>query len=186
MNLRWSNILLYVLGVLANILLETAFLPRYNIAGSRPDTIVVVVISLGILRGSMTAGSYGLLTGALIDVLYSPYLGFMALPYTIIGFVSGLFSEQYFAQNLVVPSLFAVIATLLKEGLLGVQVALLGYRPYMRGAVLQYFIPEALFTALVMAPIFFVLQQRLQRQWRRSRWESIGGGSRQGYGYMDR
>ncbi len=173
--MKWNSIALYIIGLVLNLLLETVFLPHFNLFGIRPDTVIIIVVALGILRGSMTAGIYGLLAGLLIDLLYSPYLGMMALPYTVVGYIAGFFSEQYFALNPVVPALFAVIASLLKEGIIGIQVMLLGARYYMRGAVLRYFIPEAICTALLLVPVFLLLRRQMRKEWRRSRWDSFLG-----------
>lgn len=173
MNFKWKHILFYALGILANLLLETVFLPSYNIAGIRPDTVIAAVVCIGILRGSASAGAYGMVTGFLIDILYSPYMGYFALPYSLIGFTAGLFSQQMYAQNLAFPTAFSAVATLLKEAILGLETRVVGYKTVANGAFFRYFVPEALFTAVVTLIVFYFLRAQLRKQWKRSRWEGI-------------
>lgn len=139
----------------------------------RPDIVVSITVAVAIVSGSVTGGIYGLCVGLLLDTLFSRYLGLYALGYMMVGLISGFFSKQYYAKNLIFPTIIAFLMALLKEGLLAMQMRIAGAIFTGSGtALLRYLLPSAIITAVLTIPIYYIYQRSHRDDIRRSRWNS--------------
>jgi rod shape-determining protein MreD len=66
---------------------------KMDVFGSQPDVILLVVISLGLLGGSLTGAVAGFSIGLLMDCLLLETLGGFALAMLSVGYVAGRYRE---------------------------------------------------------------------------------------------
>ena len=104
---------LAVIGALVAIAQVVCF-SKMDIFGTSPDVALLVVISIGILGGSLTGAVTGFAIGLLIDSLLLETMGAFALTMLSVGYVAGRYRE-----NLGRPTRAAVV-------LLGGSLTLLG------------------------------------------------------------
>ena len=67
-----------VIAAAAGLYLDSVFFARVNISGIRPDAIMALTASLGVLLGMKKGALFGLIMGLIADVLYSPMVGLSA------------------------------------------------------------------------------------------------------------
>jgi rod shape-determining protein MreD len=84
---------LVALGVIAAVAQVTCF-AKMDVFGASPDVALLVVISLGLLGGSLTGAVAGFGIGLLIDCLLLQTLGAFALTMLTIGYVAGRYREN--------------------------------------------------------------------------------------------
>jgi rod shape-determining protein MreD len=85
---------LVLLGMAAALAQVTAF-SGMNVFGTNPDLAILVVISLGLLGGSLTGAVAGFGIGLLIDCLLLQTLGAFALEMLAVGYVAGRYRESF-------------------------------------------------------------------------------------------
>lgn len=80
--------------ILATALAQVACFSGMVIFGTSPDVAILVVMSLGLLGGSVAGSVSGFTTGLLIDCLLLQTLGAFALSMLAVGYVAGRYREN--------------------------------------------------------------------------------------------
>lgn len=83
---------LILLGIAAAIL-QLSFAAKITILGASPDLAVLVVMSLGLLGGSVPGAVAGFSIGLLIDTLLLETMGATAITLLTVGYVAGRYRE---------------------------------------------------------------------------------------------
>lgn len=121
-------------------LLQVVTVSSLVIAGGAPDLLLVVVVALGLLRGSVPGAVLGFVGGVVVDLVTLGTLGVSSLILTLAGFWAGRYGETTGRDRRFAP--------VLAVGTITVLAAAFGY-------VLHYLLDEdvvashALVTALV-------------------------------------
>ena len=85
---------LLVLGLVTAIL-EVSFFSQLRVLGSSPDFALLVVMSLGLLGGSLSGAVAGFGIGFVIDCLLLQTLGATSLSLMAVGYVAGRYREGF-------------------------------------------------------------------------------------------
>jgi rod shape-determining protein MreD len=72
------------------LVLESAVLAGLQLAGVRPDLLVLVVTAVAMASGSTSGAAFGFSAGLLADLLFGLPVGVSALVYTAVGFTVGM------------------------------------------------------------------------------------------------
>jgi rod shape-determining protein MreD len=91
---RWIVVRLVILGLLTAIT-QVAFFAWLDILGSSPDAAILVVMSLGLMGGSLTGTVAGFAIGFVIDCLLLQTLGATSLALMAVGYVAGRYREGF-------------------------------------------------------------------------------------------
>lgn len=87
----WAR--LAALGVFT-ALAQLSFFSEVHVIGASPDFALLVVMSLGLLGGSMTGAVAGFAIGLLIDCLMLQTMGVTALMLLTVGYLAGRYREN--------------------------------------------------------------------------------------------
>jgi len=79
-----------------------------------PDLALCVIVFSAYVNGTMTGQVSGFFSGLLIDFLSAAPLGMNCLVRTLIGAFTGLFKGAFFLDNIMMPLILCIGATLLK------------------------------------------------------------------------
>jgi rod shape-determining protein MreD len=110
------RILARIVGiVLVAVLLQLSFFSKIELLQTSPDLLPVVVVSLGLLGGSMIGAVSGFSVGLLVDCLLVEALGASSLVLLSIGYLAGLYRERFDVTNSLVPPLLCMALTLVAE-----------------------------------------------------------------------
>lgn len=112
--------------VVVGLLLQLSFFSRVELFHVSPDVLPAIVVSLGLLGGSMTGAVSGFALGFLVDCLLVGVLGPSSLVLLGIGYLAGLFRERFEIHSALVPPLLCMGLTLAAELGFGVVQAMLG------------------------------------------------------------
>ena len=111
--------------MIAGVLLQLSFFSRVELFDTSPDVLPALVVSLGLLGGSMTGAVAGFSVGLLIDCLLVAPLGASSLVLLGVGYLAGLFRERFDIHSPLVPPLLCMGLTLVAElGFAAVQLML--------------------------------------------------------------
>ncbi|MDX9872229.1 MAG: rod shape-determining protein MreD [Clostridia bacterium] len=104
------NLLLFLMAFLA-LLLQTTVFNQFNIAGVKPDLILVLVICLSVVNGPRRAGVLGFSLGLLEDFYLGRFIGMNAVSKGAAAVVVGWFTLGAFSENLLVPIVSVFLGT---------------------------------------------------------------------------
>jgi len=144
------------------MILQAAFLYRFEIAGIRPDLLVAFVVYLGWMRGPIVGTLGGFVVGLIQDLDAPGPLGLNALSKTIVGFAVAKAGFRVHRANIGVRFAFFLFA-MLAHDLIYFAASSLGDTALFAKQMLTIAFPTALYTAVVV----LVLLGLVEQLWRR-------------------
>ena len=96
-------------------ILQVSAFSGFTIGGGGPDVLLVVLVSIGLLRGSVTGAISGFAAGLIVDIATLGTLGVTSLLLTLAGYWAGRYGETTARGRVQAPLIATVVATLLFE-----------------------------------------------------------------------
>ena len=137
----------------ATVLVQAVIVPPYVVAGGSPDLLLLVVISLGLLRGSVAGAGYGFAGGLLLDLLTLDTLGLSSLVLTLAGFWAGRYGETTGRGRRLSPVVSAAAITVLAALFAFLLHYLLGVDVVARHALVTVLVPTLVVNVLLALPV---------------------------------
>ena len=170
-SIRIRRIIVTAAVILAAYLLQTAIFPAFEIAGIKPNLMLIVTAAFGFMRGPREGMFVGFASGLLIDIQYGDMIGFYALIYLVAGYINGLFEQIYFDEDIKLP-LFLIAGS---DFVYGIAVYFLTFLLRSDFNFLHYLnriiIPEAIYTiavTLIVYPLLLFINHKLEAEEKRS------------------
>ncbi|MBR2259131.1 MAG: rod shape-determining protein MreD [Blautia sp.] len=161
--------------ILLCFLLQCTVLSGISIGHIKPNLMLVLCVSMGLLRGRKCGLWTGFFSGLLTDLFFGSVFGFYALVYMYVGYLSGYAHMIYYDNDIKVPTVMTAIADL------GYNAAVYALQFLLRGRLgldrylLRIMLPEMFYTTfftLITYRLFRWINYRfLVSSWRES--ESI-------------
>jgi rod shape-determining protein MreD len=146
------------LSIIICVYLDSVFFSRVNLYGIRPDCVLALIVSLGILMGSLPAAVIGTFTGLFTDIFFGEFVGYNAAILLVAGMASGFFYRKYYADNLIIPALTAGFTALAKE-LVNAGVVFLTVGRYSFTTMFaRYILPGSLMTTAMCILMVIILK----------------------------
>jgi len=134
-------------------LFQAAIVSSLFIAGGTPDLLLVVVVSLGLLRGSVAGAVLGFVGGLVVDLLTLETLGVTSLVLTLAGFWAGRYAETT-ARGRRLPVVLAVGVMTVLAGFFGFALHyMLGDEVVARHALVTTLVPAVVLNVLIALPV---------------------------------
>lgn len=144
------------------VLLQLTFFSRVTFLHTSPDILPALVVSLGLLGGSMTGAVSGFSIGLLVDCLLVEALGGTSLVLLSVGYLAGTFRERVHVHSALAPPLLCMGLTLFAElGFALIQV-LLGMDAPVSGLVVRDMLLKSVFAFFLGWPIYIGLRRLLR------------------------
>jgi len=147
-----------VLGVI----LQLSFFSQVALFHVSPDLLPVLVISLGLLGGTMTGAVTGFSVGILLDCLLVAPLGGASLVLLATGYLAGLFRERFEIHSPLVPPLLCMGLTLFAELGFGAVELMLGTDTAVSGLVVRDLLVKSVYAFVLGWPIYLGLRRALR------------------------
>ncbi len=162
------SIVLMFLILLAMLLQATVF-TFLQVAGVKPDLILLLVVFNGFLRGPREGAFLGFLGGLTLDIFTGSYIGLNALVKMSAGYLAGLAEQRFYKESVIMVTFVTFFA-----GIIG---QLLNYLLffYLRIQVPPFFaffeviIPTAIYTALLVPLTYWKFYRSNENGWLRER-----------------
>lgn len=143
--------------IFLNFILQTTLLPYVSIGGVLPNTALIIIVSLGLLRGYWEGACAGFFSGLLQDIFFGTSMGFYALLGLLSGLLAGINQKDFYRENYLLPMIICSIITILYESV----VYIIGFFFQGETNILYFLIhlalPEAVYTAILSIPIYRLL-----------------------------
>jgi rod shape-determining protein MreD len=148
--------------VLLGVLLQLSFFSQVAVFHTSPDLLPALVVSLGLLGGSMTGAVSGFSIGFLLDCLLVQPLGGGSLVLLGIGYLAGTFRERFEIHSALVPPLLCMGLTVLAEIGFGAVELMLGADAAVSGLVVRDILIKGVFAFFLGWPIYLGLRRALR------------------------
>ncbi len=162
LNISWG--LTVRLGILAllTVIVQEAAVSQITIFGTTADLSPLVVMSVGLLAGSLPGAMFGFGTGLLVDVLLFQTLGVTSLLYIAIGYWSGRLLELRDPSHGLVPMAAGAAATAFAGLGMAVIQFLLGVDAPVSWLLLQQVLITTLVNTLIALPVYALVRRVLR------------------------
>ncbi|MBQ3795596.1 MAG: rod shape-determining protein MreD [Butyrivibrio sp.] len=169
MNIR--RILANFILVIFAFIMQTTVFRVLDFGGISPNLLMIVVASLGFIKGDKAGLLVGFFSGLLVDIFFGTYIGFFALIYMYLGFIVGLFHAIFFSQNIAIPIVFITVADFLFGFICYVLMFLFRTKFDIGYYMITVIIPEMVYTAIVAIffyPLILMIHNRIDDREQRS------------------
>ena len=148
--------------VVIGVLLQLSFFSRVALFHTSPDVLPALVVSLGLLGGSMTGAVSGFSIGLLVDCLLVEALGASSLVLLGTGYLAGLFRERFEIHSRLVPPLLCMILTLFAEIGFGAVQVMLGVDSPVSLLVVRDMALKSVYAFFLGWPIYLIVRRALR------------------------
>lgn len=139
-------------------ILQVSAFASISVFGAAPDVLLVTLVSIGLLRGSVTGAVTGFAAGLIVDVATLGTLGVTSLLLTLAGFWAGRYGETTGRGRPYAPLATVLAATVLVDVGGYVLDSLLGGPVVMREVLVS--LPAALvLNGLIAYPVFALVRR---------------------------
>lgn len=148
--------------VVLGVIVQLSFFSQVALFHVSPDLLPVLVISLGLLGGTMTGAVTGFSVGILLDCLLVAPLGGASLVLLATGYLAGLFRERFEIHSPLVPPLLCMGLTLFAELGFGAVELMLGTNTAVSGQVVRDLLIKSAYAFVLGWPIYLGLRRALR------------------------
>jgi rod shape-determining protein MreD len=151
-----------VVGFIA-VLIQDAVVSQISLFGVTADVTCLVVMSVGLLAGSMPGAITGFGVGLFVDVVMFQTVGISSLLFITIGYWSGRLRELRDPSHGLIPMAMGAIATGFAGFGMAVLQFLLGVDAPVSWLLIQQIVLQVLVNCLIALPVYEVVRRFLYR-----------------------
>jgi len=163
-----------VIILIVNFVFQTSILPLIQIVEAKPDTLLILLISLAFVAKNPVSSLFGLVGGVMLDFMYGYTFGLFTGMYLTIGFASGYIFGKIVNNNILMPLLLLLGALLFKAVILTLYIFLTTSAVDLFFLFASVFLPEVIFTVLVSPLLFFGIVKLFNYKFMEKRWRYRG------------
>ncbi|TMK40866.1 MAG: rod shape-determining protein MreD [Actinobacteria bacterium] len=150
-----------ILAVVASIV-EIAAVSQVSIFGVSADLSPLVVMSIGLLAGSVSGAVTGFAIGLFLDLALVQTLGVSSLVYLVVGYWAGRLRELRDPQASLTPVLVGALATAVATGGYSVVQFLLGVDAPVSFLLVRQILTTILVNTVIALPVYAVVRRWLE------------------------
>jgi rod shape-determining protein MreD len=148
--------------VLLGVILQLSFFSQVALFHVSPDLLPALVVSLGLLGGTMTGAVAGFSVGFLLNCLLVQPLGGGSLVLLTTGYLAGLFRERIEVHSPLAPPLLCAALTVFAELGFGAVELILGADATISGLVARDVLLQAVYAFFLGWLVYLVLRRALR------------------------
>lgn len=152
-------------------LLQCSVFQFIEIASIKPNLLLIITVSFGLMRGRKSGMLTGFFSGLCCDLFFESILGFNALIYMWIGYLAGYFYRIFYDDDIKTPLLLISVGDLIYGIVVYVSTFLFRGRINFFFYLGRIIIPEVLYTmilTIVTYRIFYSINRKLSKTDKRS------------------
>jgi rod shape-determining protein MreD len=148
--------------VLVAMLLQLSFFSQVELFQTSPDILPAVIVSLGLLGGSLAGAVSGFSVGLLLDCLIVEALGASSMVLLSVGYLAGIYRERFDVTNSLVPPLLCMGLTLVAEASFAAVQLMLGVDATISALVVRDMLIKSIFAFFLGVPIYLGIRRALR------------------------
>ncbi len=157
--MRTNLILRLILLAFVAVVIQECAISQITLFGVSADVMPLVVMSVGLLCGSMTGAVMGFGAGLLVDLVLVQTLGVTSLLYIVIGYWAGRVRELRDPSHGLVPVAGGAVATAVAQIGMAILQFLLGVNAPVSGLLVQQIFITILINTLISLPVYVIVRR---------------------------
>ena len=160
------RLLVTLIELIFCFLLQTSLFSFLRISGVVPNCLLILVVTVAYTKGQIPAMVTGFFAGMLLDLCFSETVGFCAILYMIVAFLTGYAHKIYYERDYFVPGAMILGGELLYSFLYYILFFLLRGKLELHTYFIYTILPRMFYTvlaALALYPAFHGLHRLLLR-----------------------
>jgi rod shape-determining protein MreD len=143
--------------ILVSIILQSTVCQMISIASIKPNLLIILTVSFGLMRGRRSGMLTGFFCGLLTDLFFESIIGFNAILYMLAGYCSGYCYRIFYDDDIKTP-LFLISVSDLAYGIVQY-----GFRFLLRGRIHFFYylgriiLPEMFYTLILTILCYRIL-----------------------------
>ncbi|HSH36013.1 rod shape-determining protein MreD [Schnuerera sp.] len=101
-----------ILIIIINFILQSTIFQYFKIFEVVPNTSLVIIVVIALLKGKKTASIMGLLAGLLQDIIFSSVIGINGFIYFFVGYLVGMAENRLSKDNILIPFIMTIFSTI--------------------------------------------------------------------------
>ena len=144
--------------VLLGAILNGAVFNQYPILGLEPDILLLIMVAMILIERTAMPIIYTTGAAVLMDIMYSPAIGYYALPYAIVGVITYFIFRRMTYSKFLVPPFAAAAAWLIKDILSAILAVILGAEIEFMHIFMNSTLPGIALNGILMLVIYWLLR----------------------------
>ena len=143
--------LLFILAIIIlALILQSAFVDSFQIWGTKPDLVLLLIVYNAFLRGHREGAFVGFCGGMLQDIFTGGYFGLNALCYMTAGYLVGMTEAKLYKESSLIMMALAWFASAGEQLLYYLLLSYAGVAMSPLMALGRVILPTAVYTALLV------------------------------------
>lgn len=147
----------FLAAFIIGFILHTSIFGRLPIGVVTPNVLLLITASFGFMEGGLWGMSYGFVAGLALDSYSMDYFGLNCLILLLVGYVNGMFTRFFYGDDIRLPLLFIGFSDVFYGVFNFIFLAITGHRRDFGFYFMNIIMPEAVYTAIVFVPLYFVI-----------------------------
>lgn len=139
--------------LLVLLVLQATLIPLIGVQGTRPDLLLIMTVSGGLLFGKEQGIGIGFFAGLAQDLASGNIFGVNTLSKMATGFATGLAEKKVFKENILLPILSVAIATVVNGAVTLMLLVVLGYKVSVATAFSHSIFPQMGYNLVFAIPV---------------------------------
>lgn len=149
--------------IFITLIVQAVVMPSLSIQGIRPDLLLIVVVSASLLYGKEAGVGAGFFAGLLQDLASGNVFGLNLLAKMAVGYLFGLAERKVFKENILLPVLALLLATLLNSAIVMSFVMLSGYKIDIAMSIVHTVLPITLYNMAMAIPMHQIFAKAIRK-----------------------
>lgn len=149
--------IVWIVVVCLLYIVQCALIPLVTLNGIKPDLLLITVLSTGLLVGKEKGVAVGFFAGLLADLASGGVFGSHTLSKMAIGYGAGMLERKVFKENILLPLLAVMVATVIHSVLMAGMLVFLGFRVEIISLVMHNLLPLLAYNVIVAVPIHLII-----------------------------
>jgi rod shape-determining protein MreD len=154
-----ARIFIYCIVIFVLILLQTTVLDYIRVFNTKPNLMIIFIVSVALLRGNIEGAIIGFFTGLCQDAVSGKVIGFYALLGLYLGLIVGIVNKRLYRENYFVITFFTFISTIVYEITVYVLSSSMASKVDIIYTLRNIVLPEAIYNSIISIFVYIFVMK---------------------------
>lgn len=163
-----------ILSILLLFTIQTGVLENISLGGIVPNLLLIFIVAMGVINNEYVGMAIGFISGLIIDIFFMDIIGYHALVYVYVGYVSGWMHRYFIPQDFKLPLIMVGSCDLISSVIYYLLFFLLNGRFDFGYYFVHIILAELIYTLgiwVILYPLIMLIEYKVIRKtfWRKEK-----------------